>query len=119
MNDPHEFLRTLALIMGVAAAPEQVRTLSGIYDLIPGLGQPVSMEVGPNDYAVGRSLLELDLRDVTDATVLVIVRPDESVILPVGKEVLKAGDVLALAGSEDAVHKAKALLRSGHPTLSA
>jgi hypothetical protein len=33
--------------------------------------------------------------------------------------VLKAGDVLALAGSEDAVHKAKALLRSGHPTRSA
>ena len=97
----------------LAAAPEQVRTLSGIYDLIPGLGQPVSMEVGREDYAVGRSLSELDLRDATDATVLVIVRPGESVILPVGKEVLKAGDVLALAGAEEAVNKAKALLRSG------
>jgi len=62
---------------------------------------------------VGRSLSELDLRDATDATVLVIVRPGESIILPVGKEVLKAGDVLALAGAEEAVHKAKALLRSG------
>jgi CPA2 family monovalent cation:H+ antiporter-2 len=97
----------------LAAAPEQVRTLSGIYDLIPGLGQPVSMEVGPDDYAVGRSLSELDLRDTTDATVLVIVRPGESVILPVGKEVLKAGDVLALAGAEAAVLKAKALLHAG------
>jgi CPA2 family monovalent cation:H+ antiporter-2 len=97
----------------LAAAPEQVRTLSGIYDLIPGLGQPVSMEVGPDDYAVGRSLSELDLRDTTDATVLVIVRPGESVILPVGKEVLKAGDVLALAGAEAAVFKAKALWHSG------
>jgi K+/H+ antiporter YhaU regulatory subunit KhtT len=45
--------------------------------------------------------------------VLVIVRPGESVILPVGKEVLKAGDVLALAGAEPAVLKAKALLHSG------
>jgi CPA2 family monovalent cation:H+ antiporter-2 len=97
----------------LAAAPEQVRTLSGIYDLIPGLGQPVSIEVGPDDYAVGRSLSELDLRDRTDATVLVIVRSGESVILPVGKEVLKAGDVLALAGAEAAVLKAKALLHAG------
>jgi CPA2 family monovalent cation:H+ antiporter-2 len=99
----------------LAAAPEQVRTLSGIYDLIPGLGQPVSMEVGADDYAVGRSLSELDLRDATDATVLVIIRPGESVILPVGKEVLREGDVLALAGAEEAVDKAKALLRSGPP----
>ncbi len=99
----------------LAAAPEQARALSGIYDLIPGLGQPVSMTVGPEDYAVGRSLAELDLRDTTDATVLVIVRPDDSVILPVGREVLRAGDVLALAGAEDAVLKAKALLRSGPP----
>jgi len=101
----------------LAAAPEQVRTLSGIYDLIPGLGQPVSVKVGPKDYAAGRSLSELDLRDATDATVLVIVRPDESVILPVGREVLKAGDVLALAGAEEAVNKARSLLRSGPPAL--
>ncbi len=99
----------------LAAAPEQARALSGIYDLIPGLGQPVSVAVGPDDYAVGRSLAELDLRDTTDATVLVIVRPDDSVILPVGREVLRAGDVLALAGAEDAVLKARALLRSGPP----
>jgi K+/H+ antiporter YhaU regulatory subunit KhtT len=37
------------------------------------------------------------------------------VILPVGKEVLREGDVLALAGAEEAVDKAKALLRSGPP----
>jgi CPA2 family monovalent cation:H+ antiporter-2 len=97
----------------VTDAPAPVRTLAGIYDLIPGLGQPVSVEIGPEDYAVGRSLSELDLRDATDATVLVIVRPEESVILPVGKEVLGEGDVLALAGAAEAVEKARALLRSG------
>jgi K+/H+ antiporter YhaU regulatory subunit KhtT len=90
-----------------------VRTLSGIYDLIPGLGRPVSVEIVPEDYAAGRSLSELDLRDATDATVLVIVRAEGSVVLPIGKEVLRAGDVLALAGAEEAVNKARTLLRSG------
>jgi CPA2 family monovalent cation:H+ antiporter-2 len=96
-----------------ADAPEPVRTLAGIYDLIPGLGRPVSVEITPGDYAVARSLSELDLRDTTDATVLVIVRPEGPVILPVGKEALKAGDVLALAGTEEAVDKARTVLRSG------
>ena len=100
----------------LADEPEPVRTLTGIYDLIPGLGRPVSVEITPEDYAVGRSLSELDLRDTTDATVLVIVRPEGPVILPVGKEVLNAGDVLALAGAEEAVHKARTVLRSGPPT---
>jgi monovalent cation:H+ antiporter-2, CPA2 family len=97
----------------LADNPEPVRTLAGIYDLIPGLGRPVSVEIGAEDHAVGRSLSELDLRDTTDATVLVIVRPEGPVILPVGKEVLHAGDVLALAGTEEAVDKARAVLRSG------
>jgi CPA2 family monovalent cation:H+ antiporter-2 len=97
----------------LAEAPEQVRTLAGIYDLIPGLGQPVSVEIGEEDYASGRSLAELDLRDRTEATVLVIVRPSGASILPVGAEVLRAGDLLALAGTADAVNKARVLLCSG------
>ena len=99
----------------LAAAPEQAQTLAGIYDLIPGLGRPVSVQINEGDYAAGRSLSELDLRDATDATVLVIVRPGESVVLPVGSEVLRPGDVLALAGAEEAVGKARILLRSGPP----
>ena len=99
----------------ITDAPPRAQTLSGIYDLIPGLGRPVSIEIGAEDYAAGRSLSELDVRDATDATVLVIVRGDDSVILPVGKEVLQPGDVLALAGAEDAVEKARSLLRTGPP----
>jgi CPA2 family monovalent cation:H+ antiporter-2 len=93
--------------------PEPVRTLTGIYDLIPGLGQPVSVEIGPGDYAAGRTLAELDLRDTTEATVLVIVRPAGPTILPAGAEILREGDLLALAGTAEAVGKAKVLLRSG------
>jgi K+/H+ antiporter YhaU regulatory subunit KhtT len=65
---------------------------------------------------VGRSLSQLDLRDTTDAPVLVIVRAGESVLLPVGRVGLRAGDVLALAGAEEAVSKARDLLRSGPAT---
>ena len=97
----------------LAEAPEQVRTLAGIYDLIPGLGQPVSVEIEADDFAAGRSLAELDLRDSTEATVLVIVRASGPSILPVGAEVLRAGDLLALAGTAEAVGKARTLLRSG------
>jgi K+/H+ antiporter YhaU regulatory subunit KhtT len=103
----------------VLEAPEQVRTLAGIYDLIPGLAQPVSLEIREDDYAAGRSLAQLDLRDATEATVLVIVRPSGPSILPVGAEVLQAGDLLALAGTAEAVAKAKMLLRTGRVQQSA
>lgn len=89
------------------------QTLGEIYELIPGLGEPVSVRIGRDDHAVGRSLAELDLRDATDATVLVVVRDGESVVLPVGREVLRADDVLALAGTPEAVDRARAILRSG------
>jgi monovalent cation:H+ antiporter-2, CPA2 family len=106
---------TTATATATAIAPEQERALSSIYDLIPGLGRPVSVEIGEGDYAAGRTLAELDLRDRTDATVLVIVRPGEPVILPVGKERLQAGDMIALAGTEEAVGRATGLLRRGPP----
>jgi K+/H+ antiporter YhaU regulatory subunit KhtT len=71
------------------------------------------VEVAPEDYAVGRSLAELDLRDTTEATVLVIVRPEGPTVLPVGAEILRPGDLLALAGTREAVTKAKTLLKWG------
>jgi CPA2 family monovalent cation:H+ antiporter-2 len=97
----------------LAEAPEPVRTLAGIYDLIPGLGQPVSVEIHQEDYAVGCSLAQLDLRDTTEATVLVVVRSSGPTVLPTGAEVLQPGDLLALAGTGEAVAKAKHLLRTG------
>jgi CPA2 family monovalent cation:H+ antiporter-2 len=89
------------------------RTLAHVYGMIPGLGEPVPVRLEPGDHAVGRSLGELDLRDTTDATVLVIVGRDQPVLLPVGREVLQAGDTLALAGTPDAVAAARALLKRG------
>ena len=55
--------------------------------------------------AVGRTLAELDLRGLTGATVLAITRGEQGVVVPTAHEVLPAGDVLALAGTHDAVER--------------
>ncbi len=98
--------------------PRTSRSLTEIYEMIPGLGEPVSLRLNEGDYAVGRSLGALDLRDSTDATVLVILRGGEPVVLPVGREVLRAGDTLALAGTPAAVERAATLLAGGPVALS-
>ena len=97
----------------VGGTSAEARSLANVYEIIPGLGEPVPVRLEEGDYAVGRSLGALDLRDTTEATVLVIVGRDEPVILPVGREVLRAGDILALAGTPDAVEAARAALKTG------
>jgi CPA2 family monovalent cation:H+ antiporter-2 len=74
------------------------------------MGSPVPSEVQPGTAAVGKTLAELSLRGLTGATVLAIRRGDESVIVPSGHDRLQVGDVLALAGTEDAVTAAQKLL---------
>lgn len=81
--------------------------------LLPGLGEPVAVSLGPAGTSVGRTLADLNIRGLTGATVLCIVRgsgDDEQVIVPTGHERLRAGDVLALAGSSEAVAQARAIL---------
>ena len=84
-------------------------------DLVPGLGDPVSVRLAEGDHAVGRTLAELDLRDRTDAAVLAISRERGNVLLPVGRERLEAGDLLALAGTHEAIVAARHLLSGREP----
>jgi CPA2 family monovalent cation:H+ antiporter-2 len=94
--------------------PDDRASLAKVYELLPGLGEPVPVRIGPGDYAAGRSLGELDLRDATGATVLVVIRQSgEQVALPVGRERLLAGDLLALAGTAHAVDRAKTVIAFG------
>ena len=83
--------------------------LGPIHELLPGLGEPTPLRITAESPAVGRSLAELDLRGQTGATVLVILRGEQG-LLPSAREVLREGDVLALAGSHDAIESARALL---------
>jgi CPA2 family monovalent cation:H+ antiporter-2 len=78
--------------------------------LFPGLGSPVAVALGRASPAVGKTLAGLNLRGRTGATVLAIRRGGEGVVVPTGREVLQADDVLALAGTHTSVDAARSLL---------
>jgi CPA2 family monovalent cation:H+ antiporter-2 len=90
----------------------QMMPLSQVETLLPGFGGTSSIKMPPSSAAVGRSLAELDLRALTGATVLAIARGDHAsgLATPSPTEPLRAGDVLALAGSEESIAKARELL---------
>jgi CPA2 family monovalent cation:H+ antiporter-2 len=81
--------------------------------MLPGLGEPIPVRITPGSPAVNRSLSELNVRGKTGATILAITRRGESgakVVVPSGKEVLRDGDVLALAGTQESVDAAVEML---------
>jgi CPA2 family monovalent cation:H+ antiporter-2 len=77
---------------------------------LPGLGHPTAFRVPEESPADGRTLRELDLRGRTGAAVLAIRRGERDLALPGGEERVLVGDVLALAGSDEAIAAACALL---------
>jgi len=81
-----------------------------VREALPGLGEPVSIRVPADSPSVERTLAELNLRGLTGATVLAILRHGAQVLVPSGHERLHAGDVLAVAGSEEAIAAARDLL---------
>ncbi|MGH7788834.1 MAG: cation:proton antiporter, partial [Candidatus Binatia bacterium] len=92
--------------------------LERLHRLLPGLGTPTVFRLDPGCDAIGQTLAQLNLRGLTAATVLAVVRGDDRVLVPTGKETLHPGDVLALAGQHDAVEAAKRLLRDGPAALA-
>ncbi len=83
---------------------------SELEHLLAGLGSPVPVELPHNGVAIGKTLAQIKLRGLTGATVLAIQRGQESILVPSGHERLAAGDVLAVAGTQDAIQAAKHLL---------
>jgi CPA2 family monovalent cation:H+ antiporter-2 len=81
--------------------------LEALHRLLPGLGAPAPVRIGPGTLAAGRTLAELDLRGRTGATVLAIVREHAGVLTPTGRETLEVGDLLAVAGTEEAIESAR------------
>jgi CPA2 family monovalent cation:H+ antiporter-2 len=109
---------TLAEQMSKESTPAEddaadAQKLTQVHAVLPGLGEPVPVRIGASSFAVDKTLAQLNLRGLTGATVLAITRGGDQVLLPVGKEVLHDGDVLALAGTQDAVNAARDLLRLG------
>jgi monovalent cation:H+ antiporter-2, CPA2 family len=83
--------------------------------IVPGLGEPVAIRVDRESLAAGRSLASLNLRGATGATVLAIRRGGEQIPNPLGREIIHAGDLLAVAGERDALAVARGVLA---PTLA-
>jgi len=83
--------------------------------VLPGLGSPTRFTLAEDSPAVGRTLASLNLRGATGATVLAIARGGEGVLVPTGHEQLRVHDVLALAGTEEAVAAARGLLSGSVP----
>jgi CPA2 family monovalent cation:H+ antiporter-2 len=89
------------------AAPPELNEVKAMLPGIPGLSPVRLIEGSP---AVGRSLMDVNLRALTGATVLAIHRDSGGAVLPTAGEVLRAGDVLALAGPREAIEAAERLL---------
>ena len=73
----------------------------------------VSITVDKGARAVGQSLAQLNLRARTGATVLAISRGEGGFATPQPHEPLRAGDILALAGSDDAIASARETVTAG------
>lgn len=87
------------------------KQLSEVEQLLPGLGALTAVRLEPDSLAVGMTLAELNLRALTGASVLAITREDGPVIAPAAHELLRAGDLLALTGTQEAIAAARAQLQ--------
>jgi CPA2 family monovalent cation:H+ antiporter-2 len=103
-----------ALISQSRRAPTEMgdEPFAMVRTLLPGLGDLDPVPLAPGSPAVGQTLAQLNLRGLTGATVIAILRGDAGTIVPTADEVLRAGDVLALTGSSDAVEAARAILEA-------
>jgi CPA2 family monovalent cation:H+ antiporter-2 len=83
--------------------------LAPLAQFLPGLGEPVAIEIDATCPAAGRTLADLNVRGLTGATVLAVTRGEQGMI-PSAQEVIRPGDVLALTGTHEAIEAAKDLL---------
>jgi CPA2 family monovalent cation:H+ antiporter-2 len=98
------------------ATEQMERTIEQVHSFLPGLGEPTPVRVEAGSAAAGRTLAELNLRGLTGATCLAILRADEQVLAPHGREMLRSGDLLAMAGTTEAVGAARAMIENGTVT---
>lgn len=93
-----------------APANDAEEAMRKMHTMLPGIGEPVAMTVKGGSTADGRTLRQLDMRGLTGATVLALLRGDEHVISPRGDQRLQPGDVIAVAGTHDAVDGVRAMV---------
>ncbi len=102
-----------ALIVEVLARQSAEREpphLAEVETMLPGFGGVTPISLGASATAIGKTLAELDLRMKTGASVLAMTREGAGILTPSPTEPLRQGDVLALAGSAEAIAAARQLL---------
>ncbi len=97
---------------GVHAVPQPIAHAE---ELLPGMGAPVGVAITAQHAAAGQTLRVLNIRARTGAAVLAITRGEERLLIPRGGDEIRAGDVLALAGTREAVAAAIAVLTASVP----
>ena len=106
---------TLSKQMAASDGEHLRREMEQVRAVLPGLGEPESVHVPPGSPAADRTLAALNLRGITGATVLTILRDGEPLPVPSGSDVVRVGDVLAIAGSRDAIAAARELIAPQTP----
>lgn len=110
----HEHVQAGAQMMAQAISqrePEKrEEAMEQINTMVPGIGAPESVPIPAGCIAVGKTLGELNLRSRVGANVIAIMRGNDRHLMPGGKEMLKAGDVLVLVGTQQAIRQAKEAL---------
>jgi len=91
------------------------KELTQIEKLLPGLGTLSAVPLPASSPAVGKTLAELNLRALTGASVLAITRAEGPIIAPTAHEILLAGDILALTGTQVAIEAAQQQLQMHSP----
>lgn len=86
------------------------RAVVRVREIFAGLGETAPVRIEADSPSAGKTLGELNLRELTDATALAILRDGEEVLLPTGKDTVRAGDIVALTGSDEAIAAARRLL---------
>ena len=98
---------------GTAGSDRDEEALQPVRKLFPGLGHLAALRLKTDSYCVGKTMGEMNIGDLTGAKVLVILRGEGNSILPTGREILREGDMLTLAGSPGAVEAAREILTRG------
>ncbi|MDZ4818901.1 MAG: cation:proton antiporter [Planctomycetota bacterium] len=83
--------------------------------MMMGFGATKRVIIPMGSEVAGKTLAEINLRGLTGATILAILRNGETLTVPAGQDVLQGGDVLALAGSSEATSLAESLLLGHQP----
>ncbi len=94
-----------------AETPSAKRRVERVREVLPGMGDPIPLRIAAGSPIAGRSLADVNMRSVTGATVLAILRDGgEQVLMPSGPQMLREGDLLAVIGSKEAVENARSLV---------